>query len=52
MIVMAGTDGTIAIQDSASTAITYTVTAGSILPVLAKRVLVTGTTVTQIIGLY
>lgn len=52
MLVLAGSDGTIAAHDRKGTAITYTVTAGTILPIVAKRILVTGTTVTPVIGLY
>lgn len=52
MLVMAGSDGAIALRDRKGTDITYTVTAGTILPVLGKRVLATGTTVSPVIGLY
>lgn len=51
-LVMAGSDGTIAVVDRKDTVIVYTVTAGTILPIVAKRVNVTSTTVTPIIGLY
>lgn len=52
MLIFCGTDGTIAVHDQNGTAVTYTVVAGDILPIIAKRVLSTGTTVTQVIGLY
>lgn len=52
MLIYCGSDGDIAVQDSNGVAITYTVTAGSILPIIVKRVLATETDVTQIIGLY
>lgn len=53
MLILCGTTGTIAVHDSNGTAITYTIdTPNSILPIICKRVLATGTTVTQVIGLY
>ena len=53
MLIFCGTTGTIAVHDVNGVAVTYTIdTAGSILPIIAKRVLSTGTNVTQIIGLY
>lgn len=52
MLIMAGTAGDIVIVDENGTSITYTVTAGSILPVIAVKVPSTNTTVTQVIGLY
>lgn len=53
MVIVAGTTGTISIVDKYDRAVTYTVgTALTVLPVLAKRVNATGTTVTQVIGLY
>jgi hypothetical protein len=52
MIIYCGSSGTIAIHDKNGTAVTYTVIAGDILPVLAARVLSTGTNVSQVIGLF
>ena len=53
MLIFCGTTGTIAVMDDKGTSITYTIdTAGAILPIIAKRVLSTGTNITQIIGLY
>lgn len=52
MLVMAGSDGTMAIVDHADVVITYTVTAGTIIPIVVKRVNATGTTVSPVIGLY
>lgn len=52
MLVMAGSDGAIVLRDRKGTDITYTVTAGTVLPVLGVRVMATGTTVTPVIGLY
>lgn len=52
MLIYAGTDGDIAAVDKFDRVVVYTVTAGSVLPILAKRVNATGTTVTQVIGLY
>lgn len=52
MLICAGGAGTLAVHDSNGTAVTYTVVAGDILPIIAKRVLVTGTTATPVIGLY
>lgn len=52
MIIYAGSDGDITIHDKNGTSVTYTVVLGSILPVLAARVLDTGTDVDPIIGLY
>lgn len=52
MLVMAGSDGTVSLVDHKDTVIVYTVTAGTILPILAKRVNSTNTTVTSLIGLY
>lgn len=51
-IIYAGTGGNLVIEDEHGVSITYAVTAGQILPVLARRVKATGTTVTQVIGLY
>lgn len=45
------TSGTAAVVDNSDTVITYTVAAGDILPVLAKRINTTGTTAT-FVGLY
>ena len=48
-----GVGGTIAIIAADDTAaVTLTVAAGSLLPIRAKRVLVTGTTATGIVGLF
>lgn len=52
MLLMAGSDGTMVVVDAWNNPITYTVTAGTIIPIVAKRVNATGTTVTPIIGLY
>lgn len=52
MIIYCGTAGTIKVEDKFGVAVTYTVTAGEILPLLVQRVWSTGTTVTQVIGLY
>lgn len=52
MIIYCGSAGNIVVHDSNGTAVTYTVLAGDILPVLVKRVLSTNTTVTQVVGLY
>lgn len=52
MLIYAGGAGTLAVHDQYGRAITYTLAAGDILPVIAKRVLVAGTTVTPVIGLY
>lgn len=46
-----GTAGDIRVADDNGVAITYTVTAGTVLPVIVSQVLATGTTVTQVIGL-
>lgn len=51
-IIFCGGAGTISAVDTYDNAITYTVAAGDILPVLCKRVNATGTTVTPVIGLY
>ena len=48
-----GVGGTIAIIAADDTeSVTLTVAAGSLLPIRAKRVLVTGTTATGIVGLF
>jgi hypothetical protein len=52
MLVMAGSDGTLTIVDHWDNAITYTVTAGTIIPIIAKRVNATNSTVSPVIGLY
>lgn len=52
MLIYAGGPGTLAAHDQNGTAITYTLVAGDILPIVAKRVLATGTTVATVIGLY
>lgn len=52
MIIRCGGAGDIRIEDKDGVAITYTVTAGEIVPVLACKVLATGTTVTKITGHY
>jgi hypothetical protein len=52
MIIYCGTAGTIAVHDQDGVSVTYTVLAGDILPLVVRRVLATGTTVTQVIGLY
>lgn len=51
MLIYAATAGAIAVHDMDGTAITYTVQIGDILPIIAKRVLSTGTTAT-VVGLY
>lgn len=52
MMIEAGSDGTIVVQDKHGNQISRTVKAGQVLPVLVKRVLATGTTVNPVIGLY
>lgn len=53
MAVMAGTTGTIAVVDKNDTVVVYTIsTAPMMLPVIAKRINATSTTVTQAIGLF
>lgn len=52
MIIYCGTSGTIKVADAFGAEITYTVSAGEVLPVLVNKVFATGTTVTQIVGLY
>lgn len=48
-----GTGGTIALQNSAGTSVSFTsVNGGSILPVSSRRVLATGTTASGIIALF
>lgn len=47
-----GTAGNVAAVDYHGTVVTYAVQAGDILPIPCKRVNATGTTVTQLIGLY
>ena len=47
-----GSAGTITVVDNADVAIQYTVVAGEVIPVKAKRVNATGTTVTGIIGFW
>lgn len=51
-MVYAGSNGTIACHDMNGVAVTYTLTAGQMVPVLVQRVLSTGTSVTSIIGVY
>lgn len=51
MVIYALTAGTMAVVDDSNAVITYTVAAGDLLPILAKRINVTGTTAT-FIGLY
>jgi hypothetical protein len=45
-----GGSGTIAMHDIEGTAVTYTVSAGSIIPLRARRVLSAGTTATNIVA--
>lgn len=53
MVIVAGTTGTIAVVDRNNTVITYTISSAPfVLPVIAKRINSTGTTVTQVIGVY
>lgn len=52
MLIYAGGAGTITVHDSNGTPATYNLTAGDIVPIVAKRVLSTGTTATPVIGLY
>ena len=52
MVIYCGSAGTIAVHDQDGVSITYTVVAGDILPLVVRRVLSTGTTVTPVIGLY
>ena len=51
-IIYCGSDGDIIVEDEDGEEVTYTVTAGDILPVLVNKVLNTNTTVSQVIGLY
>jgi hypothetical protein len=51
MIIYCGSSGTIVARDENNVVVTYTVTAGEIIPVLVKRV-AAASTVTQVIGLY
>lgn len=50
-IIYCGSAGTISAVDTYGTAVSYTVAAGAILPVLCIRVNSTGTTVSPVIGL-
>lgn len=52
MIVYAGADGTITVQDHDGTEATYNLLAGQNVPVRAYRVMATGTTATDIVGVY
>lgn len=54
MLIMALADGNIAAVDAYDRVVVYTVTAGTILPIVAKRINDTNTTLTnaQLIGLY
>lgn len=52
MLVYAGSNGNVAVRDYVGRNITYTVTAGSVLPIMATRILATGTTATPLVGLY
>lgn len=51
-VVYAGSAGNIACHDMKGTAVTYTLAAGQMVPVLVSRVLATGTTASPVIGLY
>lgn len=51
MIIYCGSAGTIVARDRSGAVVTYTVTAGEIIPVLVTRV-AAASTVTQVIGLY
>lgn len=50
-LVMAGTDGTISVEDDNGAIVIYTTTAGTVLPLIVSKVRATGTSVTQVIGL-
>lgn len=50
-LVMAGTDGNLSVEDDNGAIVIYTVTAGTVLPLIVSKVRATGTTVTQVIGL-
>lgn len=50
-LVMAGTDGAISVEDDNGAIVVYTVTAGTVLPLIVSKVRSTGTTVSQVIGL-
>lgn len=52
MLIYAGSAGVLAIVDWKDTVINYTVEAGAIIPILAKRVNATNTTVSPVVGLY
>lgn len=52
LLVVAGSGGNISVVDKTGVAITYTMLAGQTVPVIAKRVNATGTTVTPLIGLF
>ena len=51
-IIVAGTDGNIAAVDDTGVEVVYAVTAGSVLPIMPEIIKATGTTVTQVIGVY
>jgi len=51
LVILANGEGTITIADKVGTEITYNVLAGQIIPVVAYKVLETGTTVDSIVGL-
>lgn len=51
-LVIAGSAGTVAAVDKNGTLVTYTVTAGQLLPIPLRRVNLTGTTATPLIGIW
>lgn len=51
-IIIAGTAGDIAAVDDTGVEVVYTVVAGAVLPIMPEIVKATGTTVTQVIGVY
>lgn len=52
VVVISNGTGTVVVVDRDDVAISYNVTPGQIIPVLAKRVNATGTTATPLIGVY
>lgn len=52
MVIVAGSDGTISVMDKGGNTVVYTVTAGQVIPVIARRVTVANTTVSPVIAVY
>lgn len=52
MLILAGSAGNIAVVDHYDVVVTYTVTAGTVIPIVAKRINATNTTVSPVIGLF